>query len=237
MTIIDGIHRVEAARRSGAKCIKAVLLSGAWSSAFVVAVQANVSHGKPLTLGERRSAAKTILCDFPDCSDRWLASICGLAPSTVTKIRAAHEQAARPPGSRRIGIDGRRRPVDPSGLRSRVAEAAQANPQATVRALAAMVGVAPSTVSAELRRLRTGGCHANGNGQLALADPAVTTVPELDGFVRWLGQTTIADADWQPFVRHVPVGRLYEFADECRRRADAWLAAASALEQRTRHPI
>lgn len=232
MTIIDGIHRVEAARRSGSTCIKAVLISGDWSNAFVIAVQANVSHGKPLTLGERRSAAKTILADFADCSDRWLASICGLAPSTVTKIRAAQDQDGPPPGSRRVGSDGRRRPINPSLLRRRVAEAAEANPTASVRAIAAMVGAAPSTVSIELRRLR----NASSEIRVATPDPAVTAVPELDTFVRWLGGTAVRENDWEPFVSLIPVGRLYEFADECRRRSESWSAAAKALEHRARHP-
>jgi hypothetical protein len=95
-----------------------------------------------------------------------------------------------------------------------------------------MVGAAPSTVSIELRRLRS----ANGEIRVTTPDPAVTAVPELDTFVRWLGGTEIKDIDWEPFVSLIPVGRLYEFADECRRRSESWSAAAKALEHRACHP-
>jgi ParB-like chromosome segregation protein Spo0J len=226
MTIIDGIHRLEAARRSGAECIRTVLVPGEWSVAFVLAVQANVSHGKPLTLAERRSAARTILGDFPDCSDRWLASVCGLAPSTVSGLRTS-----RPAGSTRVGRDGRRRPVDSGELRTRVAEAVAANPGASVRAIAAAVGASPSTVQGEVRRSREGPKAEDQHRQQRAgrtgaapegADPAMVAVPQLASFLQLLSRTSISDADWQPVIGLIPLGRIYEFADECRRRAHAW---------------
>jgi hypothetical protein len=243
MTVIDGLHRLEAARRRGAEHIESVLLSGARSDAFVIAVHANVSHGKPLTLGERRAAAKVILADFPECSDRWLASVCGLSPSTVRGVRAANAQSSRDNGSTRVGRDGRRRPVDRGGLPVRVAEAVASNPGASVRGIAVVVGASPSTVLGHVRRLRAGGPPVS-KGQdpkstsVAPAavvegrDAAIMAVPELASSLGWLERTSIGEADWQTFVRVVPLGRIYEFADECRRRAVAWSAVASALERR-----
>jgi hypothetical protein len=49
MTVIDGVHRAEAFRRAGRTEIRAVLYSGDETGAQVIAVQANVRHGKPLS--------------------------------------------------------------------------------------------------------------------------------------------------------------------------------------------
>ena len=48
MKVIDGVHRVEASRRLGRTEIRALLFSGSGTEALVVAVQANIRHGKPL---------------------------------------------------------------------------------------------------------------------------------------------------------------------------------------------
>jgi ParB-like chromosome segregation protein Spo0J len=49
MRVIDGIHRVEAAKLRGAKEIEARLFDGDESASYVLAVQANVTHGLPLS--------------------------------------------------------------------------------------------------------------------------------------------------------------------------------------------
>ena len=87
MKVIDGVHRVEASRRMGRTEIRALLFSGSETDALVVAVQANVRHGKPLSRSERQAAAGTLLRRCPDRSDRWVAEVCGLSHSTVARIR------------------------------------------------------------------------------------------------------------------------------------------------------
>ena len=72
MTVIDGVHRLEAARRAGRAEIKALLFSGNETEGLVVAIQANVRHGKPLSRAERQAAACALLRRSPDRSDRWV---------------------------------------------------------------------------------------------------------------------------------------------------------------------
>jgi hypothetical protein len=55
-------------------------------------------------------------------------------------------------------------------------------------------------------------------------------------FVRWFEETTIGD-EWRDFLDRVPISRVYEVADEARRRAARWLDFASRLEGKaTRQP-
>ena len=154
MKVIDGVHRVEASRRLGRTEIRALLFSGSETEALVVAVQANVRHGKPLTRSERQAAAGNLLRRCPDRSDRWVAEVCGLSHSTVARIRKAAE--ALGPGVR-TGRDGRRRPVDPAAGRRAIVKALAEGPASSFRQVAEAAGVAPSTVhraSAGLRGLR-----------------------------------------------------------------------------------
>jgi len=80
MTVIDGRHRVLAAQFRGEGSIRAKLFHGSTSEAFLLAVQSNTTHGKPLSLAERLIAASHILELQPDLSDRAIAGICGLSP-------------------------------------------------------------------------------------------------------------------------------------------------------------
>jgi hypothetical protein len=47
----------------------------------------------------------------------------------------------------------------------------------------------------------------------------------------WFEQTSIA-AEWRDLVNDIPISRLYEVADEARRRAQQWMELASTLEAR-----
>ena len=50
----------------------------------------------------------------------------------------------------------------------------------------------------------------------------------------WLEQASVDIDDVTALANDVPLGHVYELADECRRRSSAWLALADALEQRAR---
>jgi hypothetical protein len=218
MKVIDGVHRVEASRRLGRSEIRALLFSGSETEALVVAVQANIRHGKPLTRSERQAAAGNLLRRCPDRSDRWVAEVCGLSHSTVARIRQAAE--ALGPGVR-TGRDGRRRPVDPAAGRRAIVKALAEGPTGSFRQVAEAAGVAPSTVhraSAGLRGLR-------GEVPIRAASPAPLRPLDI-GFL----QMDIGDLD----VSDVPLGHIYEVADELRRRARACLELAEALERRAR---
>jgi hypothetical protein len=211
MKVVDGVHRVEASRRVGRTEIRAVLFSGSETEALVVAVQANVRHGKPLSRSERQAAAGKILRRCPDRSDRWVADVCGLSHSTVARIRQA--AAAIGPGVR-TGRDGRRRPVDPAAGRTAIAKALAEEPASSFRQAAAAAGVAPSTVHrtvAAVRRLR----------------------PEPPGRHSPTAPVLPLDLDFL-YLEDVPVGRIYEVADELRRRARTCMELAEALERRAR---
>lgn len=218
MKVIDGVHRVEASRRLGRTEIRALLFSGSETEALVVAVQANVRHGKPLTRSERQAAAGNLLRRCPDRSDRWVAEVCGLSHSTVARIRQAAE--ALGPGVR-TGRDGRRRPVDPAAGRRAIVKALAEGPASSFRQVAEAAGVAPSTVhraSAAVRGLR---------GELPKRAPSSAPHRRLDIGVL---QLDVGDLD----LGDVPLGHIYEVADELRRRARTCLELAEALERRAR---
>ncbi|HUC13217.1 MAG TPA: ParB N-terminal domain-containing protein [Acidimicrobiales bacterium] len=218
MKVIDGVHRVEASRRMGRTEIRALLFSGSETDAFVVAVQANVRHGKPLSRSERQSAAGTLLRRSPDRSDRWVAEVCGLSHSTVSRIRQAAEALGPVVPGVRTGRDGRRRPVDPAAGRAAIARALAEGPASSFRQVAETAGVAPSTAhraAAAVRRLR----------REPLERPAPSASPLSPVLLLDIGALHPAD---------VPLGHIYEVADELRRRARTCLELAEALERRAR---
>jgi hypothetical protein len=71
LTVIDGVHRLLAARLLGRSKVIVNFFDGTHDEAYVEAVRANISHGKPLTLAEREAAAKKILGMRSDWSDAW----------------------------------------------------------------------------------------------------------------------------------------------------------------------
>lgn len=87
MTVIDGRHRVLAARLRGDGSIRARLHHGNLQEALLMAVELNVPHGKPLTYGEKLHSACLVLADVPETPDSTVADICGLLPKTVNRLR------------------------------------------------------------------------------------------------------------------------------------------------------
>lgn len=141
--VIDGRHRVRAARLRGQETIRARLFDGDDASAFVLAVQLNVRHGLPLTLADRKSAAGRILREQADWSNRAIASAVALSPKTVAALR---EAVGRPGGQVRIGRDGRARPVSAAAGRERARQMLLHEPAASLRAVSAVAGVSAGTV-------------------------------------------------------------------------------------------
>ena len=85
-TVIDGQHRVAAARQLGLHHVRAVLFDGSPDDAYVEFVRCNVGHGLPLSLEERRAAVQRILRTHADRSDRGIAEVCGVSPKTVARV-------------------------------------------------------------------------------------------------------------------------------------------------------
>jgi len=220
--VIDGAHRLAAHRARGRATIRVEWFPGTLDEAFEVAVRANVTHGLPLTLSERRTAAVSLIRTIPDRSDRALAEICGLSHTTISKLRADTPAAAGRGREVRLGRDGRRRSTRPQRSDHPAGRGNVTDPSAgEIENSAAPLEGGASTLS-------TGVVH------LTDADPALAAVPELARFSSWLRASDIDDTNWEAVVNSLPVSRLYQLADEARRRADAWTRLVAALETRAR---
>lgn len=153
--VIDGAHRLEAARLRGDHTIKARFLDCTDSEALVLAMKANTSHGLPLAKADRLGGAKQVLTDHPDWSDRAIAGITGLSAKTIASLRG-RPSGEPDPAIKRIGRDGRQRPVTAGEGRRRAAEYISAHPNAPLRQVARETDVSLGTVHDVSTRLRRG---------------------------------------------------------------------------------
>jgi ParB-like nuclease domain len=243
LTVIDGVHRLEAYKSVGRSHIPALLFRGSDMQALVIAIQANIQHGKPLSRSERQEAARALLCRCPERSDRWIGEVCGVSHTTVAVLRRTLSAAD---ARIRTGRDGRRRPVDPSLGQAAVARVMAENPTASIRQAAGAAGVAPSTVqrvAAGLARSQTPasapimlGITGDAHGPVGAlsADRAFRSLPAGTAAVSWLARTAVSVEDLHAHLRNLPLSRVYVVADECRRRARTWAQMADALEARVR---
>jgi hypothetical protein len=165
---------------------------------------------------------------------------------------------------RRVGRDGRVRPVQSGQVRERVKQALAENPDGSLRAIAAVAGASPETVRSVRASLRDGERAPESGGPFelpprreTLARSVLSVLSEIREPAEparcseWLSdQALTASGDgakfvrwfasndlsdeWHDFVWSVPLGRVYEVVDEARRRAAAWTSFASLLESRTR---
>jgi len=156
MKIVDGMHRYRAARLNGAKTIAARYYDGTEEDAFVLAVRLNARHGLPLPRADRTAAVERILTTHPHLSDTVLAGICGVSDKTVASIRRTVSDGGESEVEHRIGRDGRRRPVDATAGRARAAELLRRNPTASLRQVATIAGLSPSTVKDVRDRITRG---------------------------------------------------------------------------------
>jgi ParB-like chromosome segregation protein Spo0J len=236
--VIDGLHRLEAARLLGHPTIVAKLFDGSEDEAYVAAIKCNVEHGLPLTLAERKDGANHILRVHPSWSDRRIASICGLSPATLGTLRARirTDSGLNPQdtaGERRIGRDGRSRPVDTAASRRRVAEAIADTPDLSLRKIGAHVGSSPETVRSVRVELE------DQAREVALRqwwryDAALSSTSGGKQLLGWLGRANIDRAMWRRYIDAIPVSRVYDLAAEARRRASAWSDFAEELEAKVR---
>jgi hypothetical protein len=65
--------------------------------------------------------------------------------------------------------------------------------------------------------------------------PAFGSSPELSELASWLARTGVSVDDFAAYLERVPLGRVYEVADECRRRAAVWAELAACLEKEARN--
>lgn len=170
--VIDGLHRLESAKLRGDRTIKARFLDCTDSEALVLAMEANTTHGLPLSKADRISGAKRVLAAHPDWSDRAIAGITGLSAKTIASLGSRSAGGARL-DSKRLGRDGRLRPVTAGEGRCRAAEYIRANPNAPLRQVARETDVSLGTVHDVRTRLRLGVSPERDGHRGPAARPAV----------------------------------------------------------------
>ncbi len=158
MRVIDGAHRLGAARLRGDELIEAHMFDGSEQEAFVLAVKTNITHGLPLSVPDRTTAAERIIASHPSWSDRTIAATTGLSARTVGSIRRRLEtkHGIEEGVKARIGQDGRVRPLDSTEGRLRAVSFIKDRPDASLREIARNAGVSPSTARDVRNRIQRG---------------------------------------------------------------------------------
>ncbi|MEC4019815.1 ParB/RepB/Spo0J family partition protein [Streptomyces sp. H27-D2] len=155
MRVIDGFHRLKAARLRGEGTIAVRFFDGDEAEAFVLAVKLNVTHGLPLALADRKRASERIIASHPQWSDRRVAAVTGISPGTVGDIRKRIVRGPEPETGR-VGQDGRLRPLDGSMGRMLAGELLSERPDLSLRQVARVARISPETVRDVRNRLRNG---------------------------------------------------------------------------------
>lgn len=187
LRVIDGVHRVRAARSLGRTRLPARLVDADAADAFVAAVRANTEHGLPLSVADRKAAAATILRTHPHWSDRMIADVVGLSAKTVAATRTGD-------GVARTGRDGKVRPLDGARRRRVAARLLAENPDLSLRQVARMAGISPETARSVKVRLARGEDPAGHD-----RTPPVRTVP--------------AQPDWTTVVRRLRADPSLRFTE------------------------
>ncbi|GAA4253493.1 ParB N-terminal domain-containing protein [Dactylosporangium darangshiense] len=256
MRVIDGMHRLGAARLRGEDMVQVRFFDGTEQEAFVLAVRSNVSHGLPLSHEDRTRAAERVIGSHPGWSDRAIAAIVGLGSRTVGVIRRRLQRERNAVEvTIRTGRDGRSRPLNNAEGRLRASELIRTRPDASLREIAQEAGVSPSTVRdvrlriergedpvPKARRRRKGGPTAEAErpvGQDLVAmlrglqtDPALRFSESGRGLLRWVLSHAISAEDWVDVADKVPPHCTYIIADLAHACAAEWRQLAGDLEAR-----
>jgi len=257
MRIIDGTHRVAAAKLRGDKTIRSRFFDGDERETFAMAVRSNITHGLPLTHADRVAAATEIVCSYPNWSDRAVAATAGLSAATVAEIRRTTTSQDEPAETKRTGLDGRLRPVDPSAGRERVRQMIRKSPLASLRQLAKEAGVSPNTVRRVRKQLQAEPAEPAAPSRLPEPDTSAElpkpNVDTVDTALRWLSQDpsvrhtesgrsaarwffsrVVRPGEWENVVDALPPHTAYILAKVARQCASAWEELASSLAARAR---
>jgi ParB-like chromosome segregation protein Spo0J len=245
--VIDGMHRLLAARLRGDRTIDVRLHDCDESDAFVLAVSMNVMHGLPLSLSDRKAAAGRIIGIRPTWSDRRIATVAGLSDKTVAAIRRVGTAIEGPREERRIGSDGRSRPVDAAVGRATVTRLLAERPEASLRHIAEQAGVSPETVRAirstprdradsatkhKPRRSRTIASPRRCLNIL-VGDPALRSTEAGRALLRILSTLTLIH-DRPNLIEAVPNHDLPAFRQLAIANAEAWQVLARLADGRSR---
>jgi ParB-like chromosome segregation protein Spo0J len=253
MRVIDGMHRLRAARLRGDDTIAVRFLHCDEAEAFVRAVEANVAHGLPLSRQDRAAAAERIIDLYPQWSDRRLAAVCGLGPRAVAGIRSRRRPEA---GEERVGRDGRIRPVNAMEGRRRAGQYLSEHPEASLREIARAAGISPTTARDVRNELATTGAAdpahepppADRPSRAAVIaadradlrhlidnlqrDPSLRYSERGRALLRWLQLRAVAPAEWEPLLDTVPTHCSFVLADVAHACAAEWEELAARMEER-----
>ncbi|MFC7303448.1 ParB N-terminal domain-containing protein [Streptomyces monticola] len=260
MRVIDGAHRLRAARLKGLESVEVSYFDGTEAEAFLLAVEANIRHGLPLTLADRKESARRVLRSHPQWSDRAIAVRTGLSGKTVGALRRASALES-PDGLKvvaRVGNDGRVRALDPAEGRIRCRDAmAELGEGASLREIAAAAGVSVETARDVRERLRRGESPLPARAAQSplpaqslqtprrwarptdpagvldslRRDPALCYSNEGRAMVRWL-EVHVIRREEAEVVRRAPTHRATQIAALARACAASWQEIAVALEAR-----
>ena len=256
--VIDGMHRLLAAMVKGCDTIEVEFFDGSPEDAFLKAVQRNITHGSPLTQADRRAAAARIIETHPQLSDRSIAECAGLGAKSVAALRRCLTDAVPQLNARRLGRDGRLRPLSTADGRRRAAELMSETPTASLREVAAKSGISLATVSDVRKRIARGlspvpDGHADPatadaaapppGAPAALADPApllnkLLCDPALryseDGrkLLQVMRHNSVLDGDWVRLLDAVPAHGESIVVHLARYFAQQWAAFAKEVEGR-----
>ncbi|MCT2589746.1 ParB N-terminal domain-containing protein [Streptomyces sp. N2-109] len=258
MRVIDGLHRLQAARLRRQPEIAVRFFDGDADDAFVFAVRANVVHGLPLSTADRKAAGCRIVASHPQWSDRLIASVTGLSPRTIAELRRG-SAAPKVPERGRVGRDGRVRPVNSLEQRRLASDMLRENPQLSLRQVAAAVGISPETVRTVRARLLGGEDpvlprRRGARRAPAAAGPVDTTVrshvPDLSrtvqrlradpslrftetgrALLRLLEVHMLSNEKWTALVHEVPPHTRHVIAKLAAECADGWRLLAEQLAQ------
>ncbi|MFH9611353.1 ParB/RepB/Spo0J family partition protein [Streptomyces sp. NPDC017448] len=155
MRVVDGMHRLAAARRNGLDVVAVRYFTGTEQESFLRSVSVNVAHGLPLSPEERKTAAHRILDMCPELSDRAVGECTGLSPKTVASVRSRSTgDSARL--NMRMRSDGKAHPLDRTAERLQAAQLMIARPDLPLRAVVKETGLSLGTVHDVRQRLLRG---------------------------------------------------------------------------------
>lgn len=255
LLVVDGAHTVAAARRLGMQVAHVRWFDGTWVDAAEAFVTRNsIANSLPLSTEDRRAVIHSTLHAEPTWSDRRIAQVCGVSPKMIARIRSAAPslRPAHAVGEKRVGRDGRARPVRAGAMRVLIAQMLDEQPDASLRTVASALGVSPETARSVRRDREVGqesrmvGWHGSSTAfdELALVrirrespapwrgDHAFKSTSAGEEFIGWFEATNIGDEPCR--ADDVPLSRIYEIADEARRRATFWSEFADSIERRAR---
>ncbi|GAA2801758.1 streptomycin biosynthesis protein [Saccharopolyspora taberi] len=243
--VIDGMHRLTAARLRGDSTITAVFFDGSTADAFVLGVRLNARHGLPLSRAERSAAAAKIIASHPGWSDRMIAEAVGISAKVVAAIRC--RVAGEQPSGIRIGKDGRARPVDGARRRALVERLLAEDPGASLRKVAREAGVAVETVrrirarSQALPEAREAGGAPQPRQEEPMTPAEALRVLKNDPTLRFseTSRTLLRLLDagfsggdsWQRMIDNVPQHCAGIVAGLARQYSEAWMSVADQLSE------